>query len=324
MSDDYLWDRSGAVDDDVARLEALLARYRFDPATSAPPAFALSAPRRRARRLAIAALGLALAAAAVLLVVWLRAPDAPAYRLHGVAGRTQLRAGDELTTARGESARVEIAQLGEVELDGGSRLRVDDCGERVHSLFLARGSLRARITAKPRLFQIDTPACRTVDLGCAYELTVDDNGRTSVLVTHGQVEMVLGGREVYVPAHARCEWTRAGGPSWPMFATPSEALRDILALAGPGGEAKAETLKAPKAFVDERLRECTDEDTLTLWHVYDGGDAPAWLRESVRAALAREFPLPADVDAARIDAGDRDARRRWRESMAPAWRIDYR
>ncbi len=328
MSDDYLWDRSGAVDDEVARSETLLARHRFDPATSAPPAFeapaAPAARRGRARRLAIAGVVLALAAAGVLLVAWLRGSDAPSYRLHGVAGRTRLRAGEELTTARGESARVEIAQLGEVELDGGSQLRVDDCGERVHSLYLARGSLRARITARPRAFQIDTPACRTVDLGCAYELTVDDDGRTSVLVTHGQVEMVFGGREVYVPAHARCEWTRERGPSWPMFATPSAALRDVLALAGPGGDAKGAALKAPKDFVDERLRECTDGDTLTLWHIYDGEGAPEWLRESIHAALAREFPLPAGVDTASIEAGDREARRRWRDSIAPAWRVDYR
>jgi hypothetical protein len=315
MSDDYLWNRSGDGDAasaaEIARLEALLARHRFDPAANPPTFLRTRPPRRRALLIALAAL----AAAVVALIVWLSVPKGPSYLVHGVEGRSSVRAGDELETRAGETARVEIAHLGEVEVAGESRLRVEDCGTSVHSLFLERGSLEARIYAQPRVFQIGTPSGRTVDLGCRYELEVDDDGRASLRVTQGQVELVFGGREVYVPMHAHVDSTPERGPGWPMFEAPSQALLDVLALAR--GELATKT---PEAVLEQTLRECTDEDTLTLWHMYDGRDLPDWVRERIYEALSREFPLPADVDRAAIERGDRDALRSWRESMTPKWR----
>ena len=46
MSEDYLWDRSGTPDPDIARLESLLGRYAHRSA-GAPPAVT-PAPRRLA------------------------------------------------------------------------------------------------------------------------------------------------------------------------------------------------------------------------------------------------------------------------------------
>jgi hypothetical protein len=48
MGDDYLWDKSGPPDPEVARLERLLGRYRYEPGGA--PAPTLAPPRRRALR----------------------------------------------------------------------------------------------------------------------------------------------------------------------------------------------------------------------------------------------------------------------------------
>lgn len=321
MSDEYLWDPSGEPDEETRRLERVLARRRFDPSQPlrrelADELDAGRAPRRRGFVLAAAA-----AAAVVALAVWLVVPRAPSYRVHGLAGRDRVRAGEELATGASETARVEIGALGRVELGASTRVRVDDCGERLHALTLERGEIRAHIVAQPRLFQVDTPSGRAVDLGCAYVLAVDERGDARVRVTQGQIEMVFGGREVYVPAGASVTSTRERGPQWPQFDAPSAALHEVLVYARSGERKFVEPKDAE--HLATLLRECSDEDTLTLWHVFDADDAPRWVREAIRAALLREFPLPIGVDAARIDAGDRDALRRWRDSIAPTWRTAY-
>ena len=207
-TDDYLWDRSGD-DPEVERLEGLLGGLAHD-APLAP-----LAPRRRSRRLAIGlAVGGALTAAAVIALLVSGRDPAPAVagcggggpgfrfavlgddaRCGGEAARGGvLPVGAWLETATGSEASVRIADIGDVTLLGGSRLRAVATGPDQHRLELARGTLRARVTAPPRLFVVDTPHAAAVDLGCAYELEVDDTGRTRLRVTTGMVSLEGGGR----------------------------------------------------------------------------------------------------------------------------------
>ena len=53
-----------------------------------------------------------------------------------------------------------------------------------HGLALARGEIRAKISAPPRLFFVDTPSGTAVDLGCEYTLQTDEDG-TGMLQANG-------------------------------------------------------------------------------------------------------------------------------------------
>lgn len=323
MIDDYLWDpRSAGVapDAEVERLERLLARFRH--ADGATPRW--ERETRRARPWIVAAL-----AAAALVVLWLalRERDALHWRVEGLAGCERLRAGEALENRTGRDVRVAIGALGEVIVADGARLLAEDCGAKLHSLRLERGRVHARITAAPRVFQIDTPSGRTIDLGCEYDLVVDDSGAARVRVTSGQIEFVLDGREVYVPAGASCAARPGEGPGFPEFDERSNALSDVLVIAT---GAKEVAMKDPQGFFDALLSECTDEDTLTLWHLFDapaGESGAGAMEEEHRKALferlARQFPFPAGVTAEGVLANDRAMRRAWRDSMQPAWRIAY-
>jgi hypothetical protein len=57
-----------------------------------------------------------------------------------------------------------------------------------HRLALDHGAIEARIWAPPRLFFVETPSARAVDLGCVYTLEVDraGAGRLSVPRWRGQ------------------------------------------------------------------------------------------------------------------------------------------
>ena len=300
---DRLWDPRGGRDEEVERLERLLGRYRWR-----------GEPMRRARRPSLAAAIAAAAAAVVVVAVFVGRGIArgASYRVEGVAGVERVRAGGRITTAADERARVEIGSIGEVELAGGSALRVEDCGERAHRLHLERGRMTARIDAVPRLFQVGTPSGSAIDLGCVYELEVDDAGRASLAVVKGEVAWEDGERDVLVPAGASVVAEPVGGPGVPLFGDAGARFVELV------GEVRRGAVDP--VVVAEMVGLARYEDTLTLWHLYDDRRSAEVVREGCLGLLVRRFPLPEGVSIERIESGEREARLAWRAKMEPAWR----
>jgi hypothetical protein len=175
----------------------------------------------------------------------------------GATGR--LRVGEWLVTDSTSEARIERADIGQVQIEPNTRLRLVESRPNEHRLALARGTLRARVLAPPRLFFVETPSAVAVDLGCAYSLTVDGAGQGLLQVTWGRVALVLYGRESVVPAGARCETRPGTGPGTPYFEDAPAALRQALEqldFENGGARALAVVLAAARR-----------RDSLTLWHL---------------------------------------------------------
>ena len=65
---------------------------------------------------------------------------------------------------------------------------------------------------EPQVFQVGTPAGWSIDLGCEYDLAVDDGGAALLEVRTGRVAFRAAGREVIVPRGFGCR-TAPGAPS---------------------------------------------------------------------------------------------------------------
>jgi len=296
----YLWDPAAPPDAQVEDLERLLGRYRY------------RGPVRRPRTLRLRAwMALAAGIAAVALAWWaLRADEAPAYRVVGLDGVTRVRSGEEVATGTGQSARIEIAALGHVDVEPGSSLRVEDRGREVHSLYLARGSVRAVILAQPRVFQIGSPAGRTIDLGCEYSLEVAPDGGSILRVVAGQVAFEFEGREVYVPAGATCVSDPLRGPGAPVREEAPAGYCDLVAA--------VEFHPEPDLRMIKDVIDVDREDLLTVWHLLTSRRAAPELRRAAYAQLERAFPKPAWVTLEGLLAGDRAMHDAWLEEMKPA------
>src|SRR5215470_2618447 len=114
MSDDYLWDGSGAPDPDVQKLERLLAPLRT------PPAAAPRLPARPVQWRTLRYLGPALAAAAAVLLMvsaTLRTrPAAGSWTVASVAGQPRVESARLTGTGR-----IAVGQT--LITDGGSQAR---------------------------------------------------------------------------------------------------------------------------------------------------------------------------------------------------------
>jgi len=265
---DYLWDRGGPVDAEVAGLERLLApqRWRGDArhgGRGRSGGLPVPAPRhRRTRRWPVA---LAAVATLALLAIgarlwyghrldwpvqqpWQVALAEGEVRIDGreVAGEAQLAPGAVLATGDGR-VRLRAARIGEVVVGEGSRFRIVTTGGGRHRTELQHGRLWARVWAPPGAFGVSTPAGDVFDLGCEFVLDAREDGSGALTVRSGWVQIDNRWREVLVPRGARVEFGAGGRPGTPFDLGASDrflaALR-ALDVQPPGAEPDPEAVRA--------------------------------------------------------------------------------
>lgn len=331
---DYLFDKSGD-DAEVSELESLLGAYAHRaPLREPPPSPSPSPPRLRPRRRALVAASFAfaaLAALAALVLVLLRpwagqhdgspgcsegdpgfafAVQSGAARCGGgLASKGSLPVGTWLETAGGSITDVRVADLGALTVFGDSRLRLSGSGPAEHRFELQRGHVSARVLAPPRLFVIDTPVAAAVDLGCAYDLEVDADGRTLLQVTSGAVSLEGHGLRAYVPMGAEVIATPGRGPGTPVSLAATTALKRAAARFDAGDRSAGATLVAAAGA----------NDTVTLWNLLSrtaGAD-----RLAVFHKLNELTIRPPEAREEDVLAGQPQALEAWRQSLDTTWMV---
>ncbi len=289
---DYLWDKSGQPDPEIERLEKLLrplgakqdSRFVF--------------PRRK--------IWMPVAIAASLLILmsgaWLGMQRRRmAWQVSGLSGTaqvTQLGRGEWLTTDAASRAKLEIASVGQVEVEPNSQLSVVTLGSREQRLDLKRGKISAVIWAPPGQFVVNTPSAVTVDLGCAYTLEVDDTGAGLVKVTAGWVAFENDGQESFIPATAACLTRPGHGPGTPYYEDASPAFQAAVTRFDAGGNVASGNVDA----VQQILSDARPRDAITLWHLLRRVRVDQ--RGPVFDHLAQMVTVPPGVNRTGILSGD--------------------
>jgi len=294
MSEEYLWDRSGERDPEVERLEALLRPLAHSPVRSQAQS-QVKSPVRRVRR-PNAWWPYAIAAALLLAVGgwWRWSASGPALGPASESWQTslgrRLPVGEWLDAAA--EVEVQVAEIGQVTVAKGSRLRIESARAGDYRLRLERGHLDALILAPPRQFAVSTPAALAVDLGCAYSLDVGADGVSTVSVSSGWVAFEQNGAEAFIPAGAVCRASPRFGLGVPYFSDAPAELR-----------AAVERFEETRELALPRVTRA--RDGVTLWHLLPR--VAGQTRELVYRQLAATITVPAGVTRAQILAGDRRA-----------------
>lgn len=327
-SNDYLWTGRGAADADIARLETLLAPYAH---RGAPLHLEPRVPARRAARLLFPLLT---AAASILLVLAAASfrpqPQGGTWTVHSlqgtplvagavVEGSTSLQVGQALTTDALSRAQLAVANVGRVNVDPNSRVRLLEAHPGEQRMALDRGRISAEIWAPPRRFFVNTPSSVAVDLGCAYTLDVDARGWGLVHVTLGWVAFEYRGREAFIPQDAVCATRPRIGPGTPHYADAApELINGLSILDFPSTENVNRG-----AALDAVLGAARRRDALTLWHLLSRGTREE--RARVYDRLNALVPAPATVSRNAVLAGDRQALDAWWNELgldsASWWRL---
>jgi hypothetical protein len=228
-----------------------------------------------------------------------------------VRNKGQLAVGQWLETDGASRAQINVASIGQVQIDANTRVRLVQTQPTEHRLELARGKMSARIWAPPRLFFVDTPSAVAADLGCAYTLEVDDAGASLLRVTAGWVALELKDRESMVPSGAACQ-TRPGiGPGTPYFEDAAPEFRQALATIDFGGN------PSDRTAVQALIKSARARDTLTLWHLL--GRVNVEERVEVYEKISAFVPPPEGVTREGILKLDPTMLDRWRDDLEPTW-----
>jgi len=311
-----MMERLPAVEAPTAIWAAIEAELR-EPRPATMP----MTPAMRSRRLVLAAtVVVALAGAVTWRLTNLsgtrwevrRLQGSPAVGGSSIAGVGQVGVGDWIETDSASRAAVAIGEIGSVEIAPGTRVRVLATRPDEHRLALARGEIRATISAPPRLFFVDTASGTAVDLGCEYTLRTAEDGAGLLRVSRGWVSFQWNGLESLVPAGASCQTRPQAGPGLPYFDDATDAMKEALQRFG------LEKIEgAAPGIIDIILAESRVRDTLTLWHLMWRVDVSE--RARVYDRIAALTPIPAGVSREKALALDPGTLTHWREELAWTW-----
>ncbi len=243
--------------------------------------------------------------------VWLRSrpPKAGWDMVRADGSRGKIAVGEWLQTGASSTATLTVGDIGTVQVEPNSRVRLLSARPGEQRLRLARGEISATVSAPPRLFFVDTAASTAVDLGCAYTMKADEDGNGLLRVTLGWVSLEWAGRESLVPAGASCRTHPKTGPGTPYFDDASPSLQDALS--------RFDAQAAESPVLDQILTEARVRDTLTLWHLLSR--VPPADRQRVFNRMVDLVPLPKSVAPDRALQLDPDTLKIWREELAWKW-----
>jgi FecR protein len=315
MIDSYLWDGSGQPDPEIQRLELALGRFRHS--RPAPVFLVVDAPVRplgwwseiAANVWTMRFAGTLLVISALVCGLWLthssKAPPVarqswevevtPASQQSHSGDATlgskitRLKLGEALETDAASKASIAVAEIGRLEVEPMTRLRLLQSGTGRKRIALDRGTIRATIWAPPGQFVVDTPSAVAVDLGCMYTLHIDDSGSGILRTTLGWVGFRRSGHESFIPAGAACATHVQSGPGSPYFEDASDAFRSALAQLDSLDLAPA----SRRSALEIVLREARTRDAFTLWHLLPRVTSTE--RSAVYDRLSALVPPPSGV-----------------------------
>ncbi len=229
---------------------------------------------------------------------WVFAAAAIVLTLVGIAYWNKTR---WIETNASSRAEIRIGDIGTVEVEPNTRVRVITEKPGEHRLKLAHGEIRAKISAPPRLFFVDTASGTAVDLGCEYALHMEEDGIGLLHVTKGWVSFQWNGLESLVPAGASCKIKSDAGPGVPSFDDAADSFKQAL-----------EDNELNSILARARVR-----DTLSLWHLL--WRMPESDRARVYDRIAALTPIPAGISRDRVLKLDPEALAKLKEELAWTW-----
>ena len=328
---EYLWDRTGAPDAEIQRLEQVLEEFRATnlaapafPRIGSSPQHAhwwqwiasnVWAPRFAAATLTFAAITIALFLSSreskppqgangwsVELVE--AQADNPATA--GTPKRMiELQIGEALETGSASKATIAVADIGRLEVAPSTRLRLLQSAAGRKHIALDHGTIQATIWAPPGEFVVDTPSAMAVDLGCMYTLHVDESGGGLLRTTLGWVGFRSNGRESFIPAGAAAVTYPGTGPGLPYFENATSTFRAATSEFDSAADPSAQRSIALQAI----LGEARPQDALTLWHLLTRVNETD--RPTVYDRLAALVPPPPGVTRESVLRLDRTALDSW-------------
>jgi hypothetical protein len=136
--------------------------------------------------------------------------------------------GERLTTNSKSRARLKIGSEGEIDVEPNTEIHFIETKTFEHRLILSKGQIAARTWIKPKTYSIETPSAIITDLGCDYDLVVNDRASTSLHVESGWVQMKYKNTKALLCAGTMCISDSIKGVGTPFFKDATKLFKESL------------------------------------------------------------------------------------------------
>jgi hypothetical protein len=324
--DAYLWDPAAPPSAEVEAIEGCLAPARFEVVRKPLRLTAATSSRvpwfgRRLRFALALSLMFTVIVAGAATFLWWRSnwPAGASWKVaierpsSGATEpvRTQLRLDEPLHLDATASAQVSIARIGSMHVEPGSAITLVESSSRRHRVMLDRGAVSVRVWAPPGRFSFNTPAGLVLDMGCIFDLKVDEAGVARVQVKTGWVELENGWGETLVPAGASSLMSAAMRPGVPVFDDASAEFSSSVRALEEAGQAADDQVR--NGLAQTVIRTARPRDVLTLLMLANASPDP--LKRALLERAAQLFPPPSTVTVDAIVDGDKDQLWQWKDTL---------
>lgn len=205
-----------------------------------------------------------------------------------------IKIGETLNTDSYSRARLKVESIGEIDVEPRTEIQINETESFEYNLILYKGSISARTWSSPKLFAIKTPAANIKDLGCVYNISVDEKFTTMLQVKSGWVLMENGKQKCLLPAGTSCYSDTSIGLGTPFSDNASELFRQALFTF----DFKDSTKK-----IETVLSESEKDDFISLFHLLLKTDKET--KEKIFDRLAQLTNIPKQIRKELIVDGDK-------------------
>jgi hypothetical protein len=220
----------------------------------------------------------------------------PMIESHVLIDQGILKIGEKLFTDSKSRARMKVGSVGEIEIEPKSEIQIIETKNSEHKFILSRGQIAARTWVAPKLFSIKTPSATVIDLGCKYDLTVDERASTALHVESGWVLMEHKNRRALLCAGTMCISDSSKGVGTPFSNQASSLFKESLY--------KLDFVNSSKTELAVILSEAKQKDFITLFHLLKRLDNDS--RGMIYDRISLLFKVPQRITREGIVHGNKD------------------
>jgi hypothetical protein len=207
-----------------------------------------------------------------------------------------IKIGEKLITDSESRVRLKVGTGSEIDVQPKSEIQIIETKNLEYRLILSRGQIAARTWIAPKLFYIKTPSSVVTDLGCKYDLSVDEQASTLIQVKTGWVLMEYKNRRVLLCAETTCVSDSSKGLGVPIANEASFVFKESLN--------KLDFVNSSKNELAVILSEANQKDFITLFHLLKRLDNES--RGMIYDRISLLFKMPQRITREGIVHGDKD------------------
>jgi hypothetical protein len=208
----------------------------------------------------------------------------------------KLRVGEKLITDSESRARLKLESIGEIDIEPKTEIQFIETKTFEQRLILAKGQIAARTWIKPKTFSIETPSAIITDLGCEYNLVVNDRASTSLYVESGWVQMQYKNTKALLCAGTMCISDSLTGVGTPFFKDATKLFKESLYKLDISSNNKSELVKV--------LSESRPNDLISLFNLLKRLDRES--RRKIFDRISSLFKIPKGITREGIMNGNDD------------------